>query len=369
MKVQKSPLVAALGRLSHISRSTESNVTRHLCLEAVGGILTISATNLDQWASENLVCDGDLARVLVPASSFIPTVTFGNEEQLFQLTGNGRLRCDVGAEINLPVLNEDWPTPKLDDMKLVAVNCSDLADCIKRVKWSISQDKGRPELHAVHAVTSAKNISCETFEGTLGSFCNHASICGEADITIHSAFVDSICSAMNMDGAQLSCSPSLLNVWHENGTYSCKVPESWRMDTKKITSAERVMLGSFSRDEWLASFRYIQSTRGPKDDQTMRTSIALSDKSCIIKSHPTDSGSSNFSRKIDGRFEFKTLFVNAVSFARCLAAFPEGSTIDLKHTTAFDGICLECGDLAVMTTQLRPDVIKEVTGGKPEVTP
>lgn len=370
MKIKKSLLVPALGRISHIPKSSEIPAVRCICMEAIGGILTLSVMNGEQFASETIPCDGDLPRVLVPASAIIPIVTYGREEQQFYPTNNGRLHCDVGASIDTPLVIDDLVEPKPDNIAMVAVNCADLSKAISSVAFAASTDKSRQNLHGVHVILSANRMLCEAYDGHIGAFNVRASICGESNFTVHSSFVTPFCKALLMDGAQLNVASNWLNVWHENGSYWCKTPEAWMLNTGSIVNAERTTLGNISRDEFMSVFRLIQSTRGPKDELSIRSSLLLSDKSCIVRTFPTDGGA-DFSQKIDGKFADGQLWINGISFLKCLQAFPEESTITLKLAKAFDGVCLECGDLTVMNTQLSSDVVKAINNAeqKPEVTP
>jgi DNA polymerase III sliding clamp (beta) subunit (PCNA family) len=359
MKVQKKDLVAALGRISHIPKSTPTQATRCFLLEAADGILTISATSFDQHASQSIPCVGDIDKTLVPANAFTSIVTYGSEEQVFSLTDKGRLHCEVGAVIDTPIIVDDWSPPIADKMRLLAVNCADLADCIKKVAWCASTDKGRQELNCVHIRLEPTKIFTEAFSGTEGAFCERAAIAETAEFILSNDFAASFQKALTMEGAQLSISESWLNVWYEGGTYSCKLVENRFPKTDQIISAERTLLAWIDRDQWLDIFRCIQSTRGPQDELSLKTIIAMGTPTCEFQTVPGDGGS-DYHKSIDGKFPEITLRLNALAFVKCLASFPDGSTIAIKHIKITDAVVLEHEDVAVMTSQLRPDAVKGV---------
>ena len=161
--IERSALVKALGHVqSVVERRNTIPILANVLIQADGGTLTLTATDLDIEISESAPAD-----VATPGATTTEAVRFhdivrklpdGAQIRLELSSEEGRLQVSAGrSQFSLAVLPEDdFPTLAADDLPTnFAAPREDFARLLDKTRFAMSQEETRYYLNGVylHAVT------------------------------------------------------------------------------------------------------------------------------------------------------------------------------------------------------------------------
>jgi len=250
MKINTKSLSAALSALSKIT-STRMSLPILSCvkIETKGKTLRLSASNLDEYQTEIVECEGKLPDMCVSLGKFQHSVGMGETTTLEK---DGEFLIIQPSGVGLGILSADEFPAGIDIKKMegIGVSCADLADAIDRVEFAKSKSADRFALQPVHIVGEPKKIYAEASDGRSLAWFDRALICCDFDILVMGTFCASFCEKLRRDGSSLMRDENNLLVSHANGTYSCKIPEVQYPNTKSISvPSEKDLLGSVNIEE------------------------------------------------------------------------------------------------------------------------
>jgi hypothetical protein len=344
MKLTKELLAQALKPAADILRAkASSDVPRYLKLEAANGRFKISANDQNQSSVTEVDCEGDLKPVCVTLGSIQTILPLFGESVTIEMSGaNLKIRSQGTFLLNTFSANE-FPTIPTDKMPKVGVNCSDLADCMDKVKFASRKEDSRTNLYGVCIKLSPKKIVTMAATGIIFAKIEKAAIAPACEILVPYPFVANLVSSLRNVGAVLCCSSNRVKVEFDGGMYECGLFDAkFPAMLENLETAKRTGIGSFKPVEWLPVFRSIFSMAG--EEGKLRSDVII-DGGCL--EHKGAGGSVNV--KIDKLT--RKLNLNASTFIECLEAF--GDDECKAFVTADGALILEKGDLMVATTQLR----------------
>lgn len=165
--IERSALVKALGHVqSVVERRNTIPILSNVLLQAEGGALTLTATDLDIEISES--APADVARkgsTTVSALNFFEIVRRfpeGAQVRLEMMQDEGRLQVSAGrSQFKLAVLpEEDFPTLSAADLGVrFSVSTADLVRLFDKARFAMSQEETRYYLNGVylHAFSDGAN--------------------------------------------------------------------------------------------------------------------------------------------------------------------------------------------------------------------
>lgn len=346
MQLNKSKLAAALVLPTRILGGRSTRVGR-LLLEGFNSVFSIEAYGDDQFCRMVVDCDGDLPPTQVSPATFNNVVEFCDGE-ISITPEEGKLLVKSGSRVaRIPTFADQIekrepsgkPTVMPPEILAAGINCS---------QFCVPPDHHRPILHGVHVRCTDTLMSVESGDGANFTSFTAGAICGPCEFLLPSTFAHTVVEMLHPDSV-VSLAENLITIHNGMNYYSCKLMDGEYIQTSKILEPECKTVAMISRDEWVAAYRYIKSMRGLGEDLMVRSVAVLKPDSCLIES----AGENPCSQTIEGKFEERDLWLNAISFLKCLSLFPEKSTIELGHIAQFDGVSLKDGNLRVITTQLR----------------
>lgn len=345
MRTTKTNLLAALELpLSVVGTRSTLPILSCVRIEASGGRLTITATNLDHSAELHCECDGDLKSVCVNASAFSRAIQFGAEEIGITIPKAGQLQIDNGSKIVLPTLEaKEFPPVFTGKTKAIGINCEDLAAGIKAVGWCAHTDQVRYTLCGTHVLGTPNRLVAEASNGSNLAHYEQPAIEAACEFILPSEFHRAAIECLLKPESVLSLSENQLRIEFQGGKYECKLIEGNYPNTKPIVDEERAPLGTIPHDEWLGVMQFIYSSGQNKLDGG-RATLHFADKSCLMEHQSRDGFS--FDKTFDGRFKKLDAEINVGAFAKILNAFPAESEIKLSHTDK--NIAMEHGNLKVI---------------------
>lgn len=316
-------------------------------MEAVGGILTVSATDIDQWQEESVACDGDLPAMLVNFTKLCGIIGSSDSVSIEDKYGKilvtqGNSRCHIAT---LPA--ETFPKLKHQG-KLVAlgISCEDLAEGIRSVAFAAcKKDIGRPELETVHINASARMLLVEACNGKNGAFFERPLACCESDIVVMDDCAPHLAAALLQKGAVISKSQNFVQVQTETGSYACKLVEAKYPNTAPIRNQEKIKLGEISRVELLAIMEQCVFLLSPT--QRPRATITFSEAGIDVKFDGLDS---DVDSHIDGKFASHEFSINVEAGKLCLGAMKE-DRLQVFSNQQKTSLWFQAGDLTVMTME------------------
>lgn len=343
MKIPREQLVTALKPASDILRAKPTHdAPKYLKMEAVKNRLTLSASDANQSAVTEVDCDGDLKAICVPFNNLQNLLPLFGDNVTMDATGPTlKIRSSGNFSLNVAPATE-FAAIALDKMTKIAVNATDLADCIDRVKFAARVEDSRPQLFGVTVRLSAKKISAEAATGLIFAFVEKASIAVDCEFLIPFPFVANVVSSLRNPGAVLSLSKTRIAVEFDGGCYLCSFLECDPVKPMMRHFENRKSIGEITPKEMAPIFRGINSMATTEEKMCPRVLIDAG----RLK-HDGTQGSVD--TKVDKLS--KPLKLNASTFITCLEALSDGKC---KASLTSDGaLIMEQGDLLVASTQLR----------------
>jgi DNA polymerase-3 subunit beta len=175
--IERSALVKALGHVqSVVERRNTIPILSNVLLQAEGGALTLTATDLDIEISESAPADvGRKGSTTVSALNFFEIVRRfpeGAQVRLEMMQDEGRLQVSAGrSQFKLAVLPEaDFPTLSASDLGVrFSVSTADLVRLFDKARFAMSQEETRYYLNGVylHAFSdgAAKQLRAAATDG------------------------------------------------------------------------------------------------------------------------------------------------------------------------------------------------------------
>lgn len=254
MNISKDKLLSALTTLAPLAKAGRTTLPILSMVKIDGD--TLSASNLDEWATARLDGDGkalepccvSLEQFFKFARAASDEIALNNEKDLLvvqSMTGTARLKTMPAAE------HVKFPDEKL---RKIGVNCADLAECIERVAWAAADDSDtRFVIISVHVVLSDTAIMAESTCGKYIARMVKPSIAAPAEFLLPSKAVAAFLVALRSDGAVLSVGENYASVEHSSGQHWARLingqfPES---HANEIIETERHDIGKFKATDWL----------------------------------------------------------------------------------------------------------------------
>ncbi|MEE2691244.1 MAG: DNA polymerase III subunit beta [Pseudomonadota bacterium] len=156
--IERSALVRALGHVqSVVERRNTIPILSNVLLQAEGGALTLTATDLDMEISEAAPADvamkGAATASAVMLHDIVRKLPDGAQVRLQLIQDEGRLQITAGRyEGSLAVLpDEDFPTLASDDMDVrFSMPASELSRLFAKARFAMSQEETRYYLNGVY---------------------------------------------------------------------------------------------------------------------------------------------------------------------------------------------------------------------------
>jgi DNA polymerase-3 subunit beta len=156
--IERSALVKALGHVqSVVERRNTIPILSNVLMQAEGGALTLTATDLDIEISESAPADvamkGAATASAVMLHDIVRKLPDGAQIRLQLVQDEGRLHITAGRyEGSLAVLpDEDFPTLASDDMKVrFSMPAGDIARLFAKARFAMSQEETRYYLNGVY---------------------------------------------------------------------------------------------------------------------------------------------------------------------------------------------------------------------------
>jgi DNA polymerase-3 subunit beta len=156
--IERSALVKALGHVqSVVERRNTIPILSNVLMQADGGALTLTATDLDIEISESAPADvamkGAATASALMLHDIVRKLPEGAQIRLSLQQDQGRLQITAGRyEGSLAVLpDEDFPTLASDDMGVrFSMAASDLRRLLAKAKFAMSQEETRYYLNGVY---------------------------------------------------------------------------------------------------------------------------------------------------------------------------------------------------------------------------
>lgn len=343
MKLENESFHPALQRIAAIANRGHAYSPSLILLEAASGLFRMAASDGGEYAIAEIECEGDLNPVCVPSQSLQNIALLFGENVTIDKKENRVLVRSSGSYVMNGVASDQFTTPTLDNLTKVGVNCQDLVEGIERVKFASAKQDARPGLFGVHCRLLPTEIICSASTGLAMARYQKSSICAEGDFLIPHPFVGNMVAALKQDGAVLSVSDKRLLVSFTGGCYSCALTEAKFPDMETPIKREHPDIGEFKPSEWLPVFRTILGMAG--ENGKMRCEVNIDGGRVKYQG---ESGSVD--RAIDKLS--KPLRLNAATFTSCLEAFKD-QTVTASLYGDGEAFRMDCGELAVLTTQLK----------------
>lgn len=156
--IERSALVRALGHVqSVVERRNTIPILSNVLLQAEGGALTLTATDLDMEISESAPADvaakGAATASALMLHDIVRKLPDGAQIRLALIREEGRLQITAGRyEGSLAVLpDEDFPTLATDDMDVrFSMPASELLRLFAKARFAMSQEETRYYLNGVY---------------------------------------------------------------------------------------------------------------------------------------------------------------------------------------------------------------------------
>lgn len=152
MKTSSKDLTKALAIMLPVAAKRRSlPILNSLLLQADKGLLTITASDLDQTLTALVPCEGKLEPICAPAQQLSDLIGSANGSVTLKLARN-RLEVQSGFKAELStILAEEFPKTDISKPVKQGVNCKDLGEMTQSVAWCAAKtDLVRPALACVH---------------------------------------------------------------------------------------------------------------------------------------------------------------------------------------------------------------------------
>lgn len=317
-------------------------------IQAKAGVLTVKASDGDQFIEQTIACIGTIAAFCVPAKSIQSIIGFFSESVELEIK-DGILKIDSGGKFSAHTIPADeFPQFDTKGMAALRIGAIDLADGIARVSFASSDEPARPERNGVHIKCDGKAMVADAFNGVRYARVQKPLAKVECEFFVPLAFAASLRESLRRTEAKVEASTNMIVVKFDNktiaGSYACKLAEVKFPSVQSYLDAKKEELGEINPCIWLPMFRGALAMSGDDDKVCCKTSVSAGKFE-----HTGKSG--DISLKLPDKVEKCDLNLNASTFIACLEAF---GIQKAKLSTGDNGaVFIISGDLTVVTSQLR----------------
>lgn len=227
MKIQTKHLLPAVETLLPLTNGrTALPILNCFKLESDGEILTITASDLDQFATQQLACDGKLEPCCVNAYQFALLAKSGTDEiNVTQIEGALKITANGNATLKTLPAEEFVPTPS-DKQTKQGCNCADLAGCVETVSFAAaSKDENRFVLQHIFVNLEPKKMTAQATNARIVATSFKLSINGTANFLCHGNFAGMFCDYLRFENAELSIGKNYFSIKSDSGQWFGKMPE------------------------------------------------------------------------------------------------------------------------------------------------
>ena len=345
MKISKKNLLNAILAADAVAKSkTTLPILKSVRIEASKGTFTATGNSLDQYLIAHTECEGDMPACCVSARQLAGIADlFGDD---VEMSLDKQLKISSDYTLNVLDASQFPKTPDAKATKL-GIPCADLKAAIQAVNFACHKNSTfKTELYGVHVLGEAKSITATACNGRELAQNRKLVIAVPMDFTVWADFVDKFCEALGQDGAVLSVSENMAIVQYGGGEYGCKMNEAKFPNIKTITEQSRTEIGVINSDKWMPYFEAAVCMGG--EDAKLNCRVLVSGERLEYVGNNGSISPMTPEKLGDGK---QNLALNGATFTNCLNAFKGvPAKMYLMENTA---ICVEAGDMKVITTQLR----------------
>ncbi len=248
MILSRANLLPVLESLHRIIKRNALPITTCFKLRATTCMLTVTATNLDEFMELSCECVGALEPCCVSAGQLTLLAKAANDELSLRLK-DGLLVVESSGTARLKTTPVEWSFPELpnDNQKPIAVNCEDLAECIEAVSWSCNG--AGPQARALGETIWLKwneiAIKSTAANGYTIARMAKPSIGSPAELVLYHEFEVLFRDALKRKGSGLFMGERGVKVQFEGGYYWCKLTEGikWPNVDKNVFEQPLTALG------------------------------------------------------------------------------------------------------------------------------
>jgi DNA polymerase III sliding clamp (beta) subunit (PCNA family) len=344
MNIPKTALSTALGiACVALPRKVSGLVTSMVRIESRDGLLTVAATDFEQYAIGSAECVETIAPFCVSYKALVNLLPLMPESLFVELKDN-RLNISGGGSFSLGTMSaEEFPSWDEKDSDVIGLNCAEtLAGAIEVVSFACALDSiVRPVFYNVRVRCKDSEIIATACNGRELAQLNHPAIAVRCEFLIPSGVAHNFCEALRMDGAVLWLSGDKATVKHSAGEYSAKLYDGEFPDTDKLLEDTRRDLGEITPDLWLPILKSCMA-----DEQAGKmTRIQVSD-TCIKHKGAI----STLEVPTPDKLKPCNMALSAKAFISCLEQLDGKAKLFLHGNNA---IGIEQGNLVILSMMLR----------------
>jgi DNA polymerase-3 subunit beta len=359
MKIETKALAKAIELPARLAgkRSTLP-VLNCLLLDAVDGMLVVTGSNLDVFATERVPYSEDASEgfpVCVRADLVVAALGgMGESVELkidpktkrLVLSGDTTLRLSCQAGKEFPEI------PKAPE-KGLGVNAEDLARAIKSVAWACSTDPGRYILNGVYIECGPKSIQCVATNGCLLASRQLSSIAAKFEAILPLSSVPFILAALEHKGASFALTENKAFVTHDSGCVSLTLVAGTYPNWKQVVPKEPDAVGTLERESLLGALKLALRVSATAPDPKMvcvRVKFSKAGIGLTLKTADHE-----YEKQLPGKFAELEIAFDPDYLSRVLGSF-ESETVELaarKSDAAFGAMRFTQGDQTCVLMPMR----------------
>ena len=346
MKLNTKKLKTALDNLAKITaRKMSLPILSCVKLSAANNLLTIEASNLDEYQTETVECDGETGAFCVSAKHLSASV--GGSEMDLEWDGKKlTIKWDTSI-FRVPTLaSDDFPPAPSEKASEIGLNCGDLAKGISAVLFAASDESNRYVLNSVHLQGKPKSITCVATNGRMLAVHEANQIAAAFEALVPREFAPNFCAALNREDAVFSVSEKHLFAHHKSGMYLCKQIEESYPNWKQVVPTEFKVSGTLPVAPMVEAFS--------------RCAAFYDEKSFAVKLDFQASGvqftydgeRGNVEKLIDGKFEPLIIALDFQYMTKICNAF-DCESVSFSGTDELSALVFQSNDLKTIIMPMR----------------
>lgn len=317
-------------------------------LEATAGILSISASNLDAFATASCDFEGDLAPICVRASALAALISNASGVIEMEVMPNTKLKvkgAGLGMLETLPAADfPKWPEIGI----AIGLSTTELAECLRAVSWCAgSDDTSRPLLNCVGVHTGARFIRCSATTGRQLAYMDRPTIAADSEFVMPASQCAILANALEMDACDLHLTPNFITARSPALQVSVKLADLGKFyDITRVYAQDRAEVGTLDVAQFVEALGTVLAIA----DNTMlgsfaRTKLEATESGMEISYH----GPNEFNTVIPGTFQPFSMYFNPNLLHDSLKVIG-GPAVRLDSFA--NGMAFVAGDLIVATSRL-----------------
>lgn len=349
MKTESKPLADALARIkTSIGGARTLPILSCVKISAKNGTLKLEGSDLDQWHSEEIPCEGNLAETCV-SLNYLASAIGGAKTEIEGGALGMTVTGDFGStEIATLEAEEFPPAPKHKEASIHGVSCADLSAAIKSVFWSASTDIASYVLQSAHISSKAKKLIAVSTNGRELAVVEDAVIGSDFEMLVPDKFASNLCAALLRDGAVLSTDKNNIRVQHLGGSYSCKQLDGSFPNYRQVIPDKKVWLGEIESSRFKELLARCLCFAAQLEANGKFTFSKTGLKVDFAGDNKT-----KLSYHIGGKFSEFVIALNIRSLFKIMQNI-KGESVGVYHAgDDFSPITIESGNLVVLTMPMR----------------